>query len=222
MMCRAVRWEMDEMERHTPVGNAMRQMGFTYLGVLFAVAILGAVLGSTAVIWHTQVQRDKEQELLYIGHAFRNAIASYYEKTPGTNKQYPKKLEDLVDDKRQARLLRHLRKVYVDPMTGKKEWGLVTGQDAGIIGVYSLSKRAPIKSGKFDEEDREFVSASTYADWKFQHKPQLSAPTPAAQAPAGQAPGTPPSATPGTTPGATPPPSGTPSPNVTPNTAPAN
>ena len=52
----------------------MRQRGFTYLAVLFAVAILGAVLGASAVVWHAQAQRDKEQELLFIGHAYRQAI----------------------------------------------------------------------------------------------------------------------------------------------------
>ena len=101
------------------------QRGFTYLAVLFAVAILGAVLASTAVVWQAQVQRDKEQELIFIGHAYRQAIAQYYERTPGTAKQFPKKLEDLLEDKRQTRLTRYLRKVYRDPMAASKEWGLI-------------------------------------------------------------------------------------------------
>ena len=143
------------------------QRGFTYLAVLFAVAILGAVLASTAVVWQAQVQRDKEQELIFIGHAYRQAIAQYYERTPGTAKQFPKKLEDLLEDKRQTRLTRYLRKVYRDPMAASKEWGLVTGPDASIVGVYSLSTKAPIKQAKFDEEDKDFIGAARYSDWKF-------------------------------------------------------
>ncbi len=152
----------------------MRQNGFTYLAVLFAVAIFGAVLAATAVVWHQQVQRDKEQELLFIGDAYRAAIAAYYEKTPGTAKQFPKKLEDLLEDKRQTQLTRYLRKLYLDPMTASKEWGLVTGP-AGIVGVYSQSKRAPIKTAKFDKVDKEFMGAASYSDWKFVY----TAPTPA-------------------------------------------
>jgi len=145
----------------------MRQQGFTYLAVLFAVAIIGAILAATVVVWHTQVQRDKEQELLFIGHAYRDAIAAYYEKTPGTAKQFPKKLEDLLEDKRQTQLTRYLRKLYLDPMTASKEWGVVTGPGAGIVGVYSRSNRAPIKTAKFEEVDKEFMGAASYMDWKF-------------------------------------------------------
>lgn len=169
----------------------MRQRGFTYLAVLFAVAILGAVLGASAVVWHAQAQRDKEQELLFIGHAYRQAITQYYEKTPGTAKQFPKKLEDLLEDKRQVRLTRYLRKLYLDPMTASKEWGLVTGPGESIVGVYSRSSRAPIKTGKFDEVDKDFNGASSFMDWKFVYTNPApvspATPTPTA-APAGQIP----------------------------------
>lgn len=164
----------------------MHQRGFTYLAVLFAVAIIGAVLASTSVVWHTQVQRDKEQELLFIGHAYRQAIARYYENTPGTAKQFPKKLEDLLEDKRQTRLTRYLRRAYRDPMTLSKEWGLVRGANADIIGVYSLSTRIPIKRAGFNEEDRDFMSAVNYVDWKFIYTQatQTATPTPAQTTPA--------------------------------------
>lgn len=145
----------------------MRQYGFTYLGVLFAVAILGAVLASTAVVWQVQVQRDKEKELLFIGHAYRQAIAQYYEKTPGTTKQFPQKLEDLLEDKRQTQLTRYLRRIYLDPMTASKDWGLITGPGATIVGVYSRSTREPIKTANFEEADRDFAGAVSYVDWKF-------------------------------------------------------
>ena len=179
----------------------MHQQGFTYLAVLFAVAILGAVLGATAVVWHTQVQRDKEQELLFAGHAYRQAITEYYENTPGSAKQFPKKLEDLLEDKRQARLTRYLRKAYLDPMTTSKEWGLVTGPGETIVGVYSRSKRAPIKTAKFEEADKDFNGAASYTDWKFIYTLPTPA-TPTVSKP-GPAP-TQPTATPITAPAAAP------------------
>jgi type II secretory pathway pseudopilin PulG len=165
----------------------MRQRGFTYLAVLFLVAIMGAVLAATATVWHTLAQRDKERELLYIGHEFRAAIGLYYERTPGVAKQFPKKLEDLLEDKRQTNLARYLRKRYIDPLTASKEWGRVPGPGDTIMGVYSLSHAVPIKSGNFEEADKDFEGASSYQDWKFVYTPKLptAAPlTPAVSAPA--------------------------------------
>lgn len=147
------------------------QSGFTYLGILFAVAIMGAVLGATGLVWKTVSQRDKEAELLAIGHEFRRAIGLYYDNTPGTAKQYPKKLEDMLEDKRYPTVRRYLRKVYVDPLTGKKEWGLVPGPAGTVMGVYSLSTARPIKTANFDEADKAFEGATSYQTWVFNHKP---------------------------------------------------
>ncbi len=145
----------------------MRQRGFTYLALLFMVAIMGAVLDATAVVWRTMNQRDKEQELLFIGHEYRRAIGLYYERTPGAAKQFPKKLEDLLEDKRQTTLTRYLRKRYNDPFGADKEWGLAPGPGGTIMGVYSLSDKTPIKTGNFDEDDKDFANAASFQDWKF-------------------------------------------------------
>jgi type II secretory pathway pseudopilin PulG len=159
-------------------GNFMRHCGFTYIAVLFLVAIMGAVLAGTATVWHTLVQRDKEQELLYVGHEFRRAIGLYYERTPGAAKQFPKKLEDLIEDKRQTNVTRYLRKRYIDPMTANKKWGLVPGPDGTVMGVYSLSDALPIKTGSFDQTDKEFDSKTSYQDWKFTYIPFSPSPPP--------------------------------------------
>src|SRR6478752_4068049 len=57
--------------------------GFTYIGLLFLVALMGAALVGVAQVWHTQVQRDKEEDLLFVGNQFRRAISLYYERAPG-------------------------------------------------------------------------------------------------------------------------------------------
>ncbi len=154
----------------------MRQRGFTYLVLLFMVAIMGAVLAATAMVWHTLAQRDKEQELLYAGDAFRRAIGLYYERTPGAAKQYPKKLDDLLEDKRQVSLARYLRKIYVDPLTAGKEWGLVPGPGGTLMGVYSLSRETPIKTGNFDKADQDFAGKGSYRDWRFVYVPTQAVP----------------------------------------------
>lgn len=173
----------------------MRQRGFTYLALLFAVAIMGAVLGATAVVWRTMNQRDKEQELLFVGHAYRKAIEQYYESSPGASKQYPKKLEDLIEDKRQTRLTRHIRKLYADPLSASKQWGLVKEKET-IIGVYSLSDKQPIKTGNFEEADMEFTGAASYQAWKFVYQAKSATAGAGAAKPPGTAPVTPPVVTP--------------------------
>ncbi len=145
----------------------MPARGFTYLAVLFVVAVMGAALASTATVWRTVSQREKEQELLFIGHEFRRALLQYHERSPGGAKQYPKRLEDLLEDRRFPTLTRHLRRIYRDPMTGSQEWGLVVGPDGMIVGVYSLSMDRPLKTGNFDPEDKAFEAAASYQDWKF-------------------------------------------------------
>ena len=139
--------------------------GFTYLTVLFIVAILGGGLALVGEMWETAAQREKEAELLFIGHQFRSAILRYY--LSGPQRQYPRALEDLLKDARVPETRRYLRRVYADPMTGKAEWGLVKAPDGGILGVYSLSEEATFKRANFKRRDAAFADAIKYSDWKF-------------------------------------------------------
>jgi hypothetical protein len=41
----------------------------------------------------------------------------------------------------------------------------------GIMGVYSLAERRPVKSGGFSREDESFADAVSYGDWKFFYTP---------------------------------------------------
>jgi type II secretory pathway pseudopilin PulG len=144
-----------------------QQHGFTYLGVLIAIALIGLALGLAGEVWHVAVKREKEKQLLFIGHQFRQAIQLYYYASPGAVKQYPASLDDLLKDPRYPAIRRYLRRIYADPMTGKAEWGLVKGPGNGIMGVYSLSEKEPIKQGNFLLQDAEFEGKTRYQDWKF-------------------------------------------------------
>jgi type II secretory pathway pseudopilin PulG len=143
-----------------------RAGGFTYFTVLILVASMGVGLAAIGTVWRQAAQRDKEQELLFVGGEFRRAIGSYFEQSPGAP-QYPRNLEDLLTDKRLPVVRRHLRKLYYDPMTGSRDWGLVREPGGGILGVYSRGTNRPLKVAKFREEDKGFATALTYADWKF-------------------------------------------------------
>lgn len=155
--------------------------GFTYIGLLLAVAFIGAGLAAIGQVWHTNVQRSREAELLFIGEQFKRAIKLYYDSTPGGDKQLPKTLEDLLRDARYPVVRRYLRKVYVDPMRGKAEWGLIKHNNGdGILGVYSLSEGTPFKNGDAAAASKQRVS---YADWRFVADVALSPVAVAAQPP---------------------------------------
>ena len=147
------------------------QVGFTYLGLLFAVAIAGVGIAATGIVWSSAQQREKEAELLFIGNEFRRAIALYYNRTPGAVKRYPATLEDLIKDSRYLSMQRYLRKVYRDPLTGKAEWGLVRAADGGVKGVHSLAEGRPIKQDRFAAANQAFAYAKRYRDWQFVFEP---------------------------------------------------
>lgn len=141
--------------------------GSAYLTMLFAVAFLGVVLAGAGQLWATERERQKEQELLAIGEEFSQAIESYYQSSPGLVKTYPRKLEDLLLDGRFLFVKRHMRQIYVDPMTGAREWRLVMSPAGGIQGVASMSEKAPRKVANFGGRDSQFVGKKRYSDWVF-------------------------------------------------------
>ncbi|HSO06081.1 MAG TPA: type II secretion system protein, partial [Pelomicrobium sp.] len=150
----------------------LAQRGFTYLAILLAVAIAGAGLAATGVLWSVESQRARERELLWVGAQYRNALQSYSRQ--GTvGGRLPRSLEDLVRDPRTADVRRHIRRLYPDPLTGSAEWGLIRVADGGIIGVYSLSERAPIKRAHFPPGFEHFEGAERFADWKFLLDPRM-------------------------------------------------
>ena len=154
--------------------RAGSQRGFSYLLILFSVAIAAGGLAGTGIVWHTALQREKERELLFIGDQFRRALASYQQRTPAGAPPYPPSLEDLLKDKRFPVTVRHLRKLYRDPITGTLEWGLIAAPGGGIMGVYSKSEKRPLKRADFDLPNRVFEERTlqlgekmTYKDWQF-------------------------------------------------------
>lgn len=140
--------------------------GFTYIAMLIFVALIGIALAGAGAVWHTASVRDKELELLFVGNEFRQAIKQYAENSPGAQ-QYPKSLEELLLDRRHPNVRRYLRRMYVDPMTGEADWGLIRRPDGGIVGVHSRSGGRPYKVDNFRMEDQEFTGSMSYSQWRF-------------------------------------------------------
>lgn len=149
-----------------------RQRGVVLLTVL--VFVLIATLGASSLIQmhQTQTQRDKEEQLLFVGDQFRRAIASYYNTIPpGTGRSLPNSLDDLVNDDRFPTSIHHLRRMYPDPMTGKTDWQLVR-EGTGIVGIRSRSNRATIKKQGFSKDYTQFEGKDSYSDWTFAISPR--------------------------------------------------
>jgi type II secretory pathway pseudopilin PulG len=161
-----------------------RSRGFTYLLVLFLVALMGLGLTGVGNVWETMAKREKEEELLFVGDEFRRAIASFYSSTPaGQAARYPRSLDELVQDARFPAPVRHLRRIYRDPITGTTDWGLVRTADGGIVGIHSISMAAPRKTAGFRETDRDFTGKLHYSEWIFVPVGSLTATPPASVSP---------------------------------------
>lgn len=139
------------------------QQGFTYIGLLFAIAIIGIALATVGVVWSVQARRDREQQLLFVGNQYRQAIGRYLQ----TGGVYPRSLDDLLEDNRVPMPRRFLRRLYPDPMTGAADWELIQSGDGGIMGVASTSQQQPIKVAGFRLADASFEKAECYCSWKF-------------------------------------------------------
>jgi len=160
-------------------GRPRREGGVTYLGLLFLLAALGAGVALAAVLASTAERREREDELLFAGLEFQRAIERYHAANPKLPDRYPKELAWLLKDPNHLVPRRHLRRLYVDPMTGSTEWGLVRSPLGGIMGVHSTSTRRPIRQANFPV-GVSFPAAGRYSEWRFMH---ASAVVPAGTAP---------------------------------------
>jgi type II secretory pathway pseudopilin PulG len=167
------------------------QFGFTYVGLIVLVAIIGLVAASTLKMGALLQRRAAEQDLLDVGSAFTLAFNSYAEASGPEQPRSPTSLNQLLRDPRFPSVKRHLRTLYADPVTGESEWGIVLGVDKqSILGVYSLSNAKPIKQGNFAPGFEQFESKAHLSDWKFMGRealllaPPIIIPKPVTPAPA--------------------------------------
>ncbi len=134
------------------------QDGITYIGLLLVIVLIGIATAALTPMWHTIVQRDKEAELLFRLGEFRRGIARYRQ----DHGRFPKKLEDLLEDKTQLQIRRYLRRIYPDPMTGAADWKLETIEDkTGIVaGIRDLHSQSTAEGFRVIPD-----KGKRYSDW---------------------------------------------------------
>lgn len=141
--------------------------GLVLLGVLLLLVLTGVAALAAAEVWATAVQREREEQLLFVGEQYRRAIESYWRAAPTRVRTLPNSLAVLLEDDRFPMPVRHLRRQYRDPFDEQAEWGLVK-LDNGIAGVYSTSTATPLKRHGFPVRYAQFEDAKDYKQWRFE------------------------------------------------------
>lgn len=133
-----------------PTERCMRtgERGFTYLWLLFVLALGGTGIAALGELESTRQQREREAELRFRGEAIAVALGRYAAATPLGHAPLPQQLDDLLADKRALRPQRHLRQLYADPFTGRADWEPVLGQAAVVMAANAESAAsAPLATG---------------------------------------------------------------------------
>lgn len=164
------------MALNMKIGKRTAQSGFTYFGLLVAIATVALGVGTGAGMLSNDVRRDKELDLLFAGDAIRRALDSYHAKNSGGVNPFPRQLEWLLRDPGQPTVQRYLRKIFRDPMHVENQsgalkisgtWVLIFNPEGQIVGVRSNSTDIPLKKSGFPPPYENFKLAKSYADWQF-------------------------------------------------------
>lgn len=146
-----------------------RSRGYSLTEMVMVVAVILILTAAIVPITRLGVQRQREMELREDLRSMRHAIDEYKRLSDQglipvevSTEGYPKTLEvlvkgvDLVGQLHKKR--KFLRKIPVDPMTRKAEWGLRSYQDEpdsrswggqNVYDVYSLSDGVALDKSKY-------------------------------------------------------------------------
>lgn len=156
-----------------------RQRGYAYWLALIALSLAAVGTLRVSESWSIKARQQQEEELLFVGDQYRRAIASYYEATPGPVKVLPRQLEELLEDKRHPGIVRHLRRLYGDPVSAYAPLEVVRDpNNGGILGVHSANPVMPLKQAGFPERHRSFTNSKSYQGWRFMYQPPVPGPQP--------------------------------------------
>jgi general secretion pathway protein G len=118
-----------------------KRRGMTLVELIVAFTILSILTAMSVPLARYKVRRDKERELVYDLRVLHKAIDDYKDAALANKIQtklgsdgYPDTLKQLVEGVKLAqspdgKVIKFLRRIPVDPMTGTTDWGLRSTQD---------------------------------------------------------------------------------------------
>jgi len=106
------------------------ERGYVLIVLMMAVLVLAVGLTVAVPVLETELRREKEEELIFRGLQYVEAIRLYQTKYPG---KFPTYLQELSEEE-------VLRKPYADPMSPSGEWNLVL-EPSGRAGARAAGRR---------------------------------------------------------------------------------
>jgi len=146
--------------------NRPTRRGFTVIELIVAMTILMILTAAAVPVVRVTIQRNKERDLRHALWEMRDAIDRYKDAADRAAFQvkvdsqgYPPDLETLVKGvDSNGKKMRFLRRIPIDPMTGKTEWGLRSMQDEpdsdswggqNVFDVYTKSEGTALDGSKY-------------------------------------------------------------------------
>ena len=160
--------------KSAPCFRASHQGGFALWLVLIAITTLSLAVSALGPVWVQQDKRQRETELLRIGAAYARALAAYRDQSPPASPRFPRELAELTLDERSIGGVRHLRRLYVDPLQPDRPWGLIRDPSGGIRGVFADSDAMTIRQAGGTLPPELVVRGLRYRDWHFEAPPVRS------------------------------------------------
>lgn len=119
---------------------------------MIGVAVASIGLAAAVQAWSTTWRRDNEDELIFRGKQYVNAILAYRKENGG---KFPLALEDLY--RPGPRRLRYIRKLFKDPIARGGKWGLLYlapgGQQVYDPKAAQKASKKSSNSGGWDSDD---------------------------------------------------------------------
>jgi len=146
-----------------------KSRGYTLSVLLIMMVALGVFMQKAHLWAPTQLNREREAELIYRGEHLARGIAMYRQRTG----RFPTSLSEV-----EALRPRVIRQIYKDPMTEKGDWSFIynvptapSGNNEGlpIVGVRSMSNNDSVKL---------YRNKSLHSEWEFSALDPLIAPQP--------------------------------------------
>src|SRR3989475_11925931 len=110
-------------------GRMRSESGAILIVFMVTLAVAAIALGAAVQAWSTTWRRDNEEELIFRGNQYVDAIISYRKEHGG---QFPLNLQDLY--KPGPRRPRYIRRLYKEPIGKDGEGGLLYLMPGGQSG----------------------------------------------------------------------------------------
>lgn len=103
------------MDPRTTPGDRTGRPGYVLIILMMAVFVISLSFLLALPVWQTELQREKEEELIFRGGQYVEAVRLFVVKNPG---RYPSSMKELLEKK-------FIRRLYKDPFARDGQWNVI-------------------------------------------------------------------------------------------------